>query len=110
MSYAKAIAKMESVPEGERALLREVYFDGKDCCAVGLLCPAAREWWDNTATAYDLFKYSNVEEEAEALGLTRLELVKIQWMNDQFEGSNEERFSHVLQRLRELDDEERTHE
>lgn len=110
MSYAKAIQKLESVSEGKRALLREVYFNGKDCCAVGLLCPAARGWWDDTTSAYDLFDHRQVGAEAEALGLTRLELVKIQEVNDFFFGSEEGRFEHVLQRLRELDDEERTHE
>lgn len=109
MSYAKTIAKMESVPEGERALLREVYFDGKNCCAVGLLCPTTRGWLDDTTSAYDLFDHRQVGAEAEALGLTRLELVKIQQINDFFFGSEEERFEHVLQQLRELD-EEITHE
>lgn len=104
MGYAKAIAKMESIPEGGRYLLREIYFDGEDCCAVGLLCPDARNWWDDITGAQKLFDISPlVRKEAEALELTREDLAMIQEINDEFDGSDEERFEHVLSQLRELE-------
>ena len=105
MGYAKAIAKMESIPEGERYLLREIYFDGKDCCAAGLLCPDARNWWDDITRAQKLFDISPLaRREAEALELTREDLAMIQEINDCFEGSDEERFEYVLSKLRELEE------
>lgn len=103
MGYAKAIAKMESIPEGERVLLCDAYFDGKNCCAVGLICPSTRDWRDSYESAYDLFDYRTVRAEAKALGLAREDLVNIQEINDEFKGSDEERFEHVLSQLRELE-------
>jgi len=39
----------------------------------------------------------------EALGLKRTELATIQTINDEFDGTDEERFEHVLSELRALE-------
>ena len=112
MSYTKLHEFLKSLPE--KKLISGTYTDGVNCCVIGTLLkdagldPSIYEGSFTSMTKnVDLYNFSGkslssfadqeVMDIANRFDLAPSLLRKLQLINDQFSGSEEERYNHVLQ-------------
>lgn len=98
MSYKKAIAAFEALPEDEKYLIRNRYEREGRHCAMGLLVQVpdlerrnAVEIWDLTNYCDDRYFSKSVLDQIEELGMTREEARDLQDFVDMRSGSEEGR-------------------
>ena len=103
MSYVKALKKLRALPEGERRLTREVYWNVEEqCpCVIGALIPITKAIKTSVQTPltgiraiYELDP--DVQAAAKKLGLSELELRTLQTVNDSWYSSCEARYAGVV--------------
>lgn len=98
MSFRQALEALEVY--APRRLGRGSFQAGGLCCTMGAICPATRKLSPGTGVI-DVFdnEWPEVEEIRE-LGLSRSDAARIVRENDWFDGTEAERYEHMLAWLR----------